>query len=468
MAVAEEDIKNSFERCCRLCAEEQEATIMIFSEEAKAMLLHNKLNKYLLIEVEQHDKLPKNICVSCCTKLQSVCDFIDSARKAQEVLMNRNSMVEQFVSEQKFMVKSEPKSDHEDADISDDENKCTEMEVSVDPMMVLQNCERPLSPTNLLENESNAAFITEDVTHMHSVDQDNVTIKLIRKDFNLDLTLKQFVCVSNGCGKSFASELSLKNHSWIHCESQDEKRYKCNSCKAGFDIKSKLIAHIREHKLSGLCRICGRWSERNLSVHMAAHLSKGKSYICKICGRSYNTRSNLKTHSITHSNERPYECHICKKSFKRNQDLKFHINQHTGAKPYKCPFCDKSFASSGNCYSHRNRMHPGKCVDSKMRRLSRENQPLLYRPIAPKPNKPNNQPSFKGIIKYQCTMCDHSFMKRDNFTYHMYQHTGEKPFHCSLCPETFVTRRGLLIHHNKEHPSKDRPLALISKNVLLK
>lgn len=40
----------TFERCCRLCAEEQEVTIMIFSEEAEAMLLQNKLNKYLLIE----------------------------------------------------------------------------------------------------------------------------------------------------------------------------------------------------------------------------------------------------------------------------------------------------------------------------------------------------------------------------------------------------------------------------------
>lgn len=40
-----------FERYCRLCAEEQEVTVMIFSEEAESMLLQNKLNKYLLIEV---------------------------------------------------------------------------------------------------------------------------------------------------------------------------------------------------------------------------------------------------------------------------------------------------------------------------------------------------------------------------------------------------------------------------------
>lgn len=42
---------SDFERCCRLCAEEQEVTIMIFSKEAEVMLLQNKLNKYLLIEV---------------------------------------------------------------------------------------------------------------------------------------------------------------------------------------------------------------------------------------------------------------------------------------------------------------------------------------------------------------------------------------------------------------------------------
>lgn len=38
----------------------------------------------------------------------------------------------------------------------------------------------------------------------------------------------------------------------------------------------------------------------------------------------------------------------------------FHINQHTGDKPYKCPHCPKAFASSGNCFSHRKRMHADK------------------------------------------------------------------------------------------------------------
>ncbi|CAG9796523.1 unnamed protein product [Diatraea saccharalis] len=470
-------LQNNFERCCRLCAEEQDVTIMIFSDEAEAMLLQNKLNQYLLIEVDEDDKLPKNICIQCCSKLQIVCDFIDTARNAQTILLNRSIALDNVTNNKssEILLKQDIKIEPDTG--SDDENKSTGMEISVDPMLVLQNSEEPLSP-NAFEN---CASI-EDVTHLHDVDSDNVTIKLIRKgDVTCEETnkneekpsekdwhLKPFPCET--CQRSFFTELALKNHSWTHINDndKDKKIFKCGTCNNGFDYKIDLITHLKQHKTIGLCQFCGRSfrSQKNLEAHMSVHLPYNRSYTCKVCGRSYKTKSNLKTHSITHSNERPFHCHICKKSFKRNQDLKFHINQHTGARPYKCPFCDKSFASSGNCYSHRSRMHPGRRVESKIKlrgTVSRENQVTLPR-ILPK----TTLTSVKGIFKYQCTLCEHSFMRRDNFTYHMYQHTGEKPFQCSFCTDKFVTRRGLLIHHDKEHPAKDRPLALLSKNLLLK
>lgn len=108
----------------------------------------------------------------------------------------------------------------------------------------------------------------------------------------------------------------------------------------------------------------------------------GEVYTCNVCGRVYPTNSTLRAHSVTHSDARPHNCPLCKKTFKRNQDLKvsnftlflkitkyifysksfenfqFHINQHTGERPYRCPYCPKAFASSGNCFSHRKRMHP--------------------------------------------------------------------------------------------------------------
>ncbi|OWR47725.1 Serendipity locus protein H-1 [Danaus plexippus plexippus] len=461
---------SDFERCCRLCAEEQEVTIMIFSKEAEVMLLQNKLNKYLLIEVDEDDKLPKNICIQCCSKLQIVSEFIDNAHRAQEVLLKQSLMLEDN-DENKPILITDIKSETD----FDSDTKC--MEVNVDPMMVLQNSEVEEAPN--LEKSCESVEYEDEITYLNGADGENVTIKLIKKGDKLmeddKKDTKPFQCIT--CNRGYYTELALKNHSWIHFnEDKIVKPFKCSSCGDQFEYKNELISHLKEHRTRGMCNICGRLfrNENNLVEHMEAHTStSSRSYTCKVCGRSYNTSSNLKTHMVTHSNERPYKCIYCKKSFKRNQDLKFHINQHTGAKPYKCPYCDKSFASSGNCYSHKSRMHPEISIgDGKMKKDISEKiketkkpvmkQQLKLRPIAPKPVV------LKANFKYQCTICHHSFMKRDNFMYHMYQHTGEKPFHCLYCDEKFVTRKGLLIHHDIVHNGQDRPLALLSKNVLLK
>ncbi|XP_014366976.2 zinc finger protein 182 isoform X1 [Papilio machaon] len=460
------NLKESFERWCRLCAEEQEVTMMIFSAEAEAMLLHDKLNKYLLIEIDEDDNLPKNICIQCCTKLQTVCEFIDKVKKAQDKLTNHCLVINSIKNERQSssQIETEQETEYDIENISKD----SPMEICVDPMMVLQNSDDTLS-----QFTENGDDNVEGVMHLNGIDGEDVTIKLIKrvglvKD-KTESTVKQFHCVI--CKRGFVTDLSLKNHSWTHINDKTVKKYNCSSCLEGFDFKGDLIAHFKKHRTKGRCQLCGRnfRSEKNLSTHMAAHMSKGNTYTCQICLRSYNTMSNLKTHSITHSNERPYKCHLCKKTFKRNQDLKFHINQHTGEKPYKCPFCEKSFASSGNCYSHRHRMHPGKQIERKAHKqhlvplVTNESGATDLQMAAFK----SPMTSVKGIFKYQCQQCGHSFMKRDNYLYHMYQHTGEKPFQCTHCNETFVTRKGLLLHYDKKHPGRDRPLALLTRNALL-
>ncbi|XP_014203985.1 zinc finger protein 26-like [Copidosoma floridanum] len=189
------------------------------------------------------------------------------------------------------------------------------------------------------------------------------------------------------CDKPFASQLALQNHLWSHLPTttttttpngQDsssslilngcgvenhllgEASFICPICSKRISTKGNLKVHLETHRPKGKygCDICGRIfkTQSNLFRHKEYH--SNVQFPCSVCGRVYPTNSTLRAHSITHSDLRPHACPLCDKTFKRNQDLKFHINQHTGARPYQCPYCPKAFASSGNCFSHRKRMHP--------------------------------------------------------------------------------------------------------------
>lgn len=155
------------------------------------------------------------------------------------------------------------------------------------------------------------------------------------------------------CLRIFNNKAACTQHKKTHTT---DKNFVCNICDKAFHVKGSIIKHLATHgEKRHKCISCDKifTSKSLLRIHYRTHTQE-KPYECKYCGKRFSQQSNCNTHERIHTKAHPYMCGMCDKSFAHKSTYESHIRTHTKEKPYACEICEKQFTHRASLYNHKN------------------------------------------------------------------------------------------------------------------
>ncbi|KAJ4435195.1 hypothetical protein ANN_23771 [Periplaneta americana] len=347
-----------------------------------------------------------------------------------------------------ILVKDEDVKDNnndEDSDNDNDDNPSDTLESSVEQEISSypydQLCKILLDRCNA----DDECYYFSDNSYYYSVEDKKEMVKK-------EVSVEKFHC--QHCGKGFFSAVSFRQHLKIDHTELNELR--CISCNDTFESISDLqfhkAVHVRNTGGDGpyLCSVCGKTfgmlstlKSHERRVHPNHENGSDDSdikYKCEECGKEFQLQEYLKRHMMKHG-EKNFVCETCGKRFETLYILKLHQESHSEVRPYGCKICGSSYKRYRNLLSHRQEVHGIYAIG----------------PRKPKdPLKPRSK-SKKGLLKrFPCDVCNKAFSTRGKVAVHMRTHTGERPFRCDTCGNTYPYSSSLYVHRKVVHEGRQR------------
>lgn len=268
------------------------------------------------------------------------------------------------------------------------------------------------------------------------------------------------------CGQTFKMAMNLYRHKLEH---DNNGMFPCRFCNYVAKTKENLTRHSKKHlaQLPHICKICGRgFTEKgNLNAHMWTH-SKEKQFLCDDCGKSFQNKQSLLSHKRAHLGKKPHKCKFCDQHFSTSGIRKEHEKIHLNKRSYMCDSCGVSFNQRSGLYTHKLTHHnnnPAHICSECGKAFKHPN--YLRSHFVAKHLKHEDIASY-GCRIYTCEICQKLFSDKSDLRSHMNKHTGEKPFKCAICNKGFSDKSNMRAHQRLHQDSRPHHCNVCGKGFL--
>ena len=142
-------------------------------------------------------------------------------------------------------------------------------------------------------------------------------------------------------------------------------QFQCRLCSQTFILVTDFIEHVKIHKKAA--ENPNTQNEKDIDVTELSAKSQEtvnenkirKANWCRICDKTFSSKSYLRRHRITvHEEGKIHRCDLCNKSFGEKGTLQKHEKTvHDKIKSYKCDSCDRKFGQKAHLESHVKSVH---------------------------------------------------------------------------------------------------------------